>query len=84
MISTKGLTADLINKYSINAVKYFYSNGLQNYLVFVSTIFSINYISDNTNKIKLWDSTRMSRERINTPHTSETNFCPESIDKKYI
>ena len=33
--STKGLTADLINKYIIfNGAKYFSLNGLQNYLVF--------------------------------------------------
>ena len=37
LISTKGLTEDLTNKYSIvNGVKYFSSNGLQNYLVFFS------------------------------------------------
>ena len=37
LISTKGLTEDSTNKYSIvNGVKYFPSNGLQNYLVFFS------------------------------------------------
>ena len=35
IIPPKGLTADLINKYSIlNGTKYFSPNGLQNYLVF--------------------------------------------------
>ena len=34
-ISTKGLTQDLINKYSIlNGAKYFYSGILQKYFVF--------------------------------------------------
>ena len=36
IISTKGLTADLVNKYSIlNEAIYFSLNELQNYLVFV-------------------------------------------------
>ena len=35
IISTKGLTANIINKYSIlNGTKWFSLNGLQNYLVF--------------------------------------------------
>ena len=38
LISIKGLTEDSINKYSIlHGAKYFSSDGLQNYLVFVST-----------------------------------------------
>ena len=37
IISTKGLTADLENKYSIlNGAKYFSSDGLRNYLVYIS------------------------------------------------
>ena len=37
LVSTKGLTKDLINKYSIlNGAKYFSWGVLQNYLVFVS------------------------------------------------
>ena len=36
IISTKGLTADMINKYSIlSQAKYFSPNVLQNYLVFL-------------------------------------------------
>ena len=34
LISTKGLTVDLVGKYG---AKYFSSDGLQNYLVFIST-----------------------------------------------
>ena len=35
-ISTKGLTKDLINKFSIlSGVKYFLSGILQNYIVFI-------------------------------------------------
>ena len=38
IISTKGLTKNLINKYCIlNGAKYFSSDGLQNYLVFMSS-----------------------------------------------
>ena len=74
MISTKGLTADLINKYSIlNGAKYFSLNGLQNYLVFISTR-RIEFISNNTSNIESWGSTGMLRERIKNPHTSDVNF----------
>ena len=39
LISRKWLTKDLIDKYGIlNAAKYFQSDELQNYLVFISTI----------------------------------------------
>ena len=42
-ISTKRLTKDLINKYSIfNGEKYFYSVILQNYFVFIPAKNTIN------------------------------------------
>ena len=61
VISTKGLTADLINEYSIlNEAKYFSSNGLQKYIVFITTR-HIEFISDGGrySKIKSWGSAGM-------------------------
>ena len=52
IISTKGLPADWINKYSfLNGAKYVSSDGLQNYLVLVSTR-CIDYISNHSDKIE--------------------------------
>ena len=56
VISTKGLTADLINKHSIlNVGKYFFSDGLQNYLAFISgrRVYWISKDGSNS-KIELW------------------------------
>ena len=51
LISTKGLTKDLINGYSIlKGAKYFSSGVLQNYLVFVSAKKYVE-IFGGTNKI---------------------------------
>ena len=48
-ISTKGLTKDLINKFSIlNGAKYFSSGILQSYLVFIPAKKHIKYISGTT------------------------------------
>ena len=48
-ISTKGLTKDLINKFSIlNGAKYFSSGIFQSYLVFIPAIKYINYVSGTT------------------------------------
>ena len=50
-MSTKGLTKDLVNKYSIlNSVKCVSSDGLQDYLELISTI-HIYWVS----KIELWE-----------------------------
>ena len=70
----------MINNYSIlNGTKYFSSNRLQNYLVYMlSTNLHFEYIRDNN--IKLWISTEMSEETIKNPHTSDITFSPELID----
>ena len=48
-MSTKGLTKDLINKYTtLNGAKYFYSGILQNYLVFIPNKKYIKYFSSTT------------------------------------
>ena len=58
-ISTKGLTKDLINKFSIlNGAKYFSSGIFQNYLVFTPAKKYIKYFSGTT-QIDLWKSNRM-------------------------
>ena len=45
-MSTKGLTKDLINKFSIlNGTKYFSSGTFQNYLVFIPANKYIKYFS---------------------------------------
>ena len=50
-ISTKGLTKDLINKFSIlNGAKYFPSGIFQNYLAFIPATKKINYFN-GTNRI---------------------------------
>ena len=62
----------MINKYSIlNGAKYFSSDGLQNYLVCIST--RRNQSIKNTGKVDSWGSTGMSKERIKNQHTSEIN-----------
>ena len=75
-ISTKGLKEDLINKFSIlNGAKY---NGLQNYLVFISTRY-IKTINNSTSNIESWISTGMSQESIKNPHASGANSAPKII-----
>ena len=62
---TKGLTADLINKYSIiNGAKYFSIDGLQNYLVFI-TFSKYAFISETSknNSISSWQSIGLSEEK---------------------
>ena len=59
-ISTKGLTKDLINKFSIlSGAKYFPLGICQNYLVFIPAIKNIKYYSDTT-RIESWKSNGMS------------------------
>ena len=72
----------MINKYSIlNGAKCFSSDGLQNYLVFISTR-RIEWIINNGrySRIESWESTEMSQESIKNPHTSVVNFAPKLID----
>ena len=63
-ISTKRLTKDLINKFSIlNEAKYFYSGIFQNYSVFIPAKKFVKYFSDTT-KIDSWKYNEMSEENI--------------------
>ena len=51
----------------LNAAKYVSANGLQNYLVFISTR-SIDFISNDSDNIEMWGSTGMSQKSIKNPH----------------
>ena len=64
VISTKGLTKYLINKFSIlNGAKYFFAGIFQNYLVFMPAKKHLKYFSSTTH-IDLWKSNGMSEENI--------------------
>ena len=63
-ISKKGLTKNLMNKFSIlNGLKYFSSEIFQNYLVFIPAKKYIKYFSGTT-RIDLWKSNGISEENI--------------------
>ena len=79
-ISTKGLTKDLINNFSIlNETKYFSSGIFQNYLVFIPAKIYIKYFIGTT-QIELWKSNGMSEESIENITKSNSNFAPYFID----
>ena len=62
-ISTKGLTKDFIDKFSIcNGAKYFSSGIFQNYLVFIPARKCIKYFS-STRCIDLWKSIGVSGKK---------------------
>ena len=77
-ISAKGLTKDLINKFSIlNGAKYFSLRIFQNYLVFLPAKKYIKYFIGIT-RIESWKSNGMSEENIENITKSNsncTNFC---------
>ena len=59
-LSTKGLTKDLINKFSIlKGTKYFSSGIFQNYLVFIAAKKCIKFFSGST-QIDSWKSSGIS------------------------
>ena len=79
-ISTKGLTKDLIDKFSIlNGAKYFSSGIFQNYLVFIPAIKHIKYFHGTT-QIYSWKSNGMSEESIENITKSDSNFAPTFVN----
>ena len=79
-ISTKGLTKDLINKFSIlNGAKTFSSGIFQNYLVFIPAKKSIKN-SSGTAQVDSWKSNGMSEENIENVTKSVSNFAPTFVD----
>ena len=79
-ISTKVLTKDLIDKFSIlNGAKYFSSGMFQNYLIFVPANKYIKYFTGTT-RFESWKSNGMSEESIENITTSDSNFAPTFVD----
>ena len=74
-ISTKGLTKDLIDKFSIlNVAKYFFWGIFQNYLVFIPAKKYIKYFTDIT-RMESWKSNGISEESIQYINKSNSNFA---------
>ena len=79
-ISAKGLTKDLIDKFSIlNGAKYFSLGIFQNYLVFIPAIKYIKYVYGTT-QIYSWKSNGMSEESIENITKSDSNFAPTFVN----
>ena len=79
-ISTKGLTKDLIDKFSIlNGAKYFSSGIFQNYLVFIPAKKKVKYFSGFT-WIDSWKSNGFSEENIENITKSDSNFSLTFVD----
>ena len=79
-ISTKGLTKDLINNFSIlNGAKHFSLGIFQNYLLFILTKKDIKYFSGTT-WIESSKSNGMSEESVENITKSDSNFAPIFVD----
>ena len=79
-ISTKGLTKDLINKFSIlNVAKYFSLGIFQNDLVFIPANKYMKHFTGTT-RIELWKSNGMSEEVIDNTTKSGGTFGPTFVD----
>ena len=84
LLSTKGLTKDLINKFSIlNGAKKFSSGIFQNYLVFILDKKHIKHFSGTT-QIYSWKSNGMSKENIENITKSDSNFTQTFVDQHVL
>ena len=84
VISTKGLTKYLINKFSIlNGAKYFSSGIFPNCLVFISAKKYIIYFNSTT-QIDSQKSNGMSEETIENITKSDSNFAPTFVDHHVV
>ena len=82
--STKSLTKDLINKFSIlNVTKYFSSQIFQNYLVFIPAKKYVKYFSATT-RINSCKSNEKSEESIENVTKSDSNFALTFIDHRVL
>ena len=80
IISTKGLTKDLVNKFSIlNGAKYFPLGIFQNYLVNIPTGIYIKYFSATT-RIESWKSNGILEESIESITKSGSSFASTFVD----
>ena len=86
IISTKGITEDLINKFKfLNGAKQFSIDVLQNHLVlksFRKKSVPIKYANNiqlitGTENIYSWRSTGLSEEEIINPYEPDTKFSPK-------
>ena len=81
LISTIGLTKDLINDYSVlNSWKYFSSNGLNNYLVFIAVNKYFSFIEAPREFINK-NLKKMSEETIKNLSIPDNSLAPKWIDK---
>ena len=79
-ISTKALTKDFIDKFSIiNGAKYCSLGIFQNYLVFILANKYIKFFHATT-RIYLWKSNGMSEENIENITKSDSNFALTFVD----
>ena len=79
-ISSKGLTRDLIDKFSThNGPKYFSSGIFPSYLGFIPAAKYIKYFTGTT-CIEFCKSNGMSEERIENITKSDSNFAPTLVD----
>ena len=79
-VSTKWLTKDLINKFSIlNEAKYFSAGIFRNYLVFILVKKHIKYFSGFT-RSDLWISNGISDENIENVTKLYSNFISTFVD----
>ena len=79
-ISTKGLTKDLIDKFSsFNGAKYLPSGIFQNYLVFIPANKFTKYFHTTT-RIYSWKSNGRSEENIENITKSGSNFAPTFVN----
>ena len=80
LTSTKGLTEDLINGYSIlKGSKYFSSGVLQNYLVLISAYKYIEFFI-GISESYFWKLKGMSEENIENPPGWDNNVAPNLIN----
>ena len=80
-ISTKGLTKDLINQFSIlNGAKYFSSGKLQNYFVIIRAINKYIKYFGGTTRIDSWKSNGISDKNIENITKSDSNLALTFVD----
>ena len=80
-VSTKGLTKDLIDKFSIlYGAKCFSSGIFQNYLLFTTANKYIKYFTGTTTRIELWKSNGVSEKSIENITKSGSNFALTFVD----
>ena len=66
-----------------NVAKYFLSDELQNYLIFV-WFRQLQFLGNNIPKILSWKSTGISEESIKNQPTADISFIPKLIDDYLI